>query len=116
MRSLSDEEMENYRRPYANDLDRKPLWQYIQDFFVGKNHQQVLDCVAEYSKFLQETEIPKLMLYTVPGFVTTMNCVEWCQNNLPNLRTADLEEGLYLAPESNPKMFGQILSDWYLEI
>jgi haloalkane dehalogenase len=115
-RPLSAEIMENYRRPFATKLDRKPLWQFIQDFFVGKNHQQVLGCVAEYSKFLQETDIPKLMLYTVPGFVTTMNCVEWCRDNLPNLQIADLDEGLYLAPESNSKIFGQILRDWYLEI
>ena len=113
---LTNEEVNNYKQPFLSVSDRKPLWQYIQDFFVGENHQQLLDHVTEYSEYLKQSPIPKLMLYTVPGFVTTMDSVKWSQDNLPNLQSADLEEGLYLAPESNPHIFSQILLDWYEKI
>jgi haloalkane dehalogenase len=116
LHKLTDEEINNYKQPFLSISDRKPLWQYIQDFFVAKNNQQLLNYVTEYSEKLKQSPIPKLMLYTVPGFVTTMDCVKWSQDNLPNLQTADLEEGLYLAPESNPLLFSQILLDWYENI
>ncbi|MCK4608774.1 MAG: haloalkane dehalogenase [Gammaproteobacteria bacterium] len=110
---LSEETLTNYREPFLSLEGRKPLLQYVQDFFIGKNRVQVLDSISQYSDFLQQSPIPKLMLYTTPGFVTTMDSVTWCEGNLPNLQAVDLEEGLYLAPESNPKIFSNILLDWY---
>jgi len=116
LHDLNDEEMDNYKKPFLTPRDRRPLWQYVQDFFIGENRQKVIECVTQYSEYLKTSKVPKLLMYTIPGFVTTMDCVKWCRDNLPNLRVADLEEDLYLAPESNPFIFNQILRDWYLEI
>lgn len=116
LRNFNDEDMDNYKNPFLTPKNRRPLWQYVQDFFVGESRHKITECVTQYSEYLKTSYVPKLLLYTVPGFVTTMECVKWCQDNLPNLRVADLEEDLYLAPESNPRIFSQILRDWYLEI
>ncbi|KPJ67465.1 MAG: haloalkane dehalogenase [Coxiella sp. DG_40] len=116
LHNLNDEEMNNYKKPFLTSKDRKPLWQYIQDFFIGENRHKITECVTQYSEYLKTSHVPKLLMYTVPGFVTTMECVRWCQDNLPNLCVADLEEDLYLAPESNPRIFSHVLRDWYLEI
>ena len=113
LNKLNVEVMDNYKQPFLAVSDRMPLWQHIQEFFVVQNSQQLLNYVAEFSEYLKQSPIPKLMLYTVPGFIITMDCVKWAQSNLSNLQTADLEDGLYLAPESNPLLFGQLLLDWY---
>ncbi len=113
---LNAEVIDNYKQPFLSASDRVPLWQHIQEFFIDQNSQQLLNYVVEYSEYLKQSLIPKLMLYIVPGFIVTMDCVKWAQNNLSNLQTADLEEGLYLAPESNPLLFGQVLLDWYENI
>lgn len=116
LNKLNAEVIDNYKQPFLSVSDRMPLWQHIQEFFVDQNPRQLLNYVAEYSEYLKQSPIPKLMLYTVPGFIVTMDCVKWAQNNLSNLQTADIEEGFYLAPESNPLLFGQILLDWYENI
>lgn len=115
--SLSKEAKKQYKKPFAKAKDRKLLWQYIQDFSItGAGYKKVIDRVTTYSKYLTKSSIPKLMLYTTPGFLTTMDTVQWCSENFPNLQLGDLEDGLHLPQESNPQMFGQILRDWYLKI
>lgn len=105
-----------YKKTFNTPSDRELLWQYIQDFSVGANKSKVAERINAYSKWLTETTIPKLMLYSVPGLITTIDSVAWCKDNLPNLVTADLEEGLHFEQETNPQLFGQILRDWYLSL
>lgn len=111
--SLSEKDISHYKQPYLNTDDRKPIWRYIRDL---SENEEMHQCMANYSSHLQKSSIPKLMMYSNPGFTTSMDTVNWCKSNLPNLSLADLDEGMHLAQETNPQLFSQILSDWYIKI
>lgn len=112
--NMEHETVQVYQQPFVNSEDRQPLWQYFNELFQLKESDgKISEIIAENTKYLEKTKLPKLMLYSNPGFLTTMQMVEWCRKNLPNLQIVDLEEGLHLGQETNPQLFGHILNDWF---
>ncbi|ACJ20284.1 haloalkane dehalogenase [Coxiella burnetii] len=114
MRKLSDEEMANYRRPFLTKESRKPLWQYLQDLPLGDSKRPVVKLIKNYSQWLKQAPQPKLMMYAVPGFVTTMATVQWAKEHLPNLTLVEFSDVLHFAQESIPDIFSEELRKWYL--
>lgn len=113
LRKLSKEEFENYRKPFADPESRKPLWQYIQDLPLGEGNG-VFALIEKYSQWLQQAPQPKLMLYAVPGFITTMAMVQWAKEHIQNLTLVELQDALHFAQESAPDVFCKELRNWYL--
>lgn len=116
IRTLRAEELEAYRSPFPTPESRRPLWQYIQDLPLGKGPEDVIKLIEDYSSWLQKTDIPKLMLYAIPGFITTVETVQWAKDNIKNLKLIGLDDVLHFAQESVPELFGQTLRDWYLNL
>lgn len=116
LRDLSDEELSYYREPFAEPDDRLPLWQYVQELPLGKERTDVVNLIDEYSKKLRASKMPKLMFFAVPGFITTIDTVSWCRDNLQNLEIIDLGEAMHFAQESNPDAFATNLEQWYQEL
>jgi haloalkane dehalogenase len=116
LRELTAEELENYRAPFSTPESRELLWQYIQDLpFVNKSNSGTVKRISHYSHCLQKSALPKLLMYTIPGFITTIETMEWCQKHLSHLTLADLGEGLHFVQESNPRAFSEALATWYVE-
>jgi haloalkane dehalogenase len=116
MRKLTPEEMDMYRAPFPTIESRKPLWQYIQDLPLGKGPDDVIKLIDSYSQWLQETDIEKLMIYAIPGFITTVETVAWARERLHNLKLVGLDDVLHLAQESIPEIFADALLNWLEEI
>ncbi len=114
IRNLTEQEMNEYNKPFPTPESRKPLWQYIQDLPLGKGPEDVVELITRYSDWLQRSPIPKLMLYAVPGFITTMDTVKWAKDHIKNLQLVGLDDTLHFAQESIPDLFGQKLREWYL--
>lgn len=114
LRELTKEEIAHYREPFPTAESRKPLWQYVQDLPLGDGPADVIQLMEEYCAALEKSSIPKLMLYSIPGFVTTMNTVIWCREHLKNLSLVDLGAALHFAQETNPIAFRNALAEWYL--
>lgn len=114
---LSEKEMQEYRAPFPTPESRKPLWQYVQELPMGdaKPHD-VVELIRAYSNWLQKTTIPKLLLYAVPGFITTIESVQWSRDHLPNSELICLDDVLHCAQESAPEQFAQALLTWYKAI
>lgn len=112
MRQLSDKEMEHYREPFLQEGAGKPILQYLKELPHGSGKSTVETLITDYSKKLTKSKLPKLMLYSVPGFITTIATVMWAKDNLPNLEIVDLGEELHLVQESNPKLLGEAISVW----
>jgi haloalkane dehalogenase len=114
IRQLTETEMKHYREPFQKPESRQLIWQHITEMpFFEKGDSKVMKIVQKYSDYLQTTAIPKLMLYAVPGFITTMGSVIWCKENLPNVELACLDDALHLAQESMPEQFSSVLLNWY---
>jgi haloalkane dehalogenase len=112
MRMLTDQEMNVYREPFKQQGSGKPLRQYLDDLPNGDSKNKVNQLISEYSTKLIKSKLPKLMLYTVPGFITTIETAMWAKENLPNLEIVDIGEELHYAQESNPMLMGEAISIW----
>jgi haloalkane dehalogenase len=109
---LSEEELENYRKPFSKVGDGKPVLQYINELPNATQASTVDNLIANYTKKLTHSDLPKLLLYSVPGFVTTIATVMWAKKNLPRLEIVDIGEELHLAQETNPTLIGETISIW----
>ena len=112
MRKLSHEEIQQYREPFLEKGSGKPISQYIHELPNGNQTSVIDKIIAEYSSKLTKSSLPKLMLYSVPGFITTIASAMWAKENMPNLEIEDIGEELHLAQESCPELIGESISIW----
>lgn len=112
MRRLNDEEMKHYSEPFNTPGGNRPIWQYLQDLPLGREGR-VLELIKNYSDKLCQSALPKLLMYALPGFNTTMDTVVWAKESLPHLTLVDIGEALHYAQESNPQAIGEAISAWY---
>jgi haloalkane dehalogenase len=112
MRKLTDEEMEYYQAPFANPQHRQLLWQFLLDLPYNENAKDVANLISQYSDKLVHSSIPKLMLYAIPGYSTTVDMLIWAKDHLKNLKLVDLGEDLHYVEESKPKEVGTAIASW----
>lgn len=112
MRQLTETELKNYREPFLKEGTGKPIVAYLKELPNGNVDNKVEALISAYSKKLTKSKLPKLLLYSVPGFITTIATVMWAKDHLPNLEIVDIGEELHLAQESNPKLLGEAISVW----
>lgn len=112
LRELTPDEMQNFRQPFLEKNSAKPILQFIKELPRGNGGTEVDKIIAAYSKKLTQSSLPKLMLYSLPGFLTPIATVMWAKENLPNLELIDIGEELHLAQESYPERMGETISAW----
>lgn len=112
IRTLNDDEMKYYQSPFLKEGSAKPLQQFLQDIPINNKNDEVIDLISNYSKKLTQSNLPKLMLYSIPGFVTTIATVVWAKEHLPRLEIVEVGEELHYAQESNPFLMGEAISIW----
>lgn len=116
MRKLSAEEMRHYLEPLNNAEGEKLLKQYLDELPRGDGKSSADELIERYSKKLTHSELPKLMLYSIPGFITSIDTAMWAKDNLPNLELVDIGEEWHFAQESYPKLIGETISVWMQSI
>lgn len=112
MNQLNDNDLATYREPFLKNGSVKPIMQYIQDAPCGDGQSEIDRLMKHYSEKLVQSTLPKLLLYSIPGFITTMATVMWAKAHLKNLELIDVGEELHLGQESNPAMIGESISVW----
>lgn len=90
----------------------KAIQQYWQELPSGEGNSKVDQRIAAYAQKLSESPLPKLLLYSMPGFITTMATVVWAKQHLPHLEVGYLGEELHFAQESNPQLMAELISAW----
>ncbi|MBU0515966.1 MAG: haloalkane dehalogenase [Proteobacteria bacterium] len=113
VRRLTEEEMNQYREPFTNPADRKPVWRWPNEIPIEGRPADVVELVGAYNHWLQRTPRPKLLLYAAPGALIRPPMVEWCRDHLSNLETVDLGDGVHFLQEDHPHRIGAALADWY---
>jgi haloalkane dehalogenase len=112
-RPLSDTEMNFYREPFHDPASRVPIWRFPRDTPIGGEPPDVWEAVTAYSERLQRSALPKLMLYVTPGALLTAEHVEWCEQNIQNLKSVYIGPGVHFVPESSPHQIGREVAIWY---
>ncbi len=112
MRKMNSEEMKHYREPFAEKNAGKPIAQYLTELTSMTDGDKLDKLISNYTDQLTRSQLPKLLLYSVPGFVTTMAAIMWAKANVPKLEITDIGEELHLAQESHPEIMGETISVW----
>ena len=116
MRKLSETEMNYYREPFRTQRDRLPIMGFINELPVAGVPGAIASLVSSYCEKLKRSSIPKLLIYADPGAITTAGDVEWCRNNLPNLKTVSIGPGIHFHQEDNPDGVGSEIAAWLAAI
>jgi haloalkane dehalogenase len=112
MRPLTEVEMDCYRQPFLENNSNKPILQNLRELLVDKEKEKINELIMDYSRKLSHSSLPKLMLYSIPGFITNMTTLMWAKDNLSNLELIEIGEELHLAQEGNPRIMGEAISAW----
>lgn len=104
--------MQCYRQPFMSAGSAQPIIQYINDAPHGTGKSEIDTLLQNDTEKLMTSTLPKLLLYSIPGFITTMATIMWAKKNLTNLELMDVGEEFHLAQESNPTIIGESISIW----
>ena len=72
MRELTEEEMNEYRRPFLNSgEDRRPTLSWPRQIPIQGEPKEVVEVVENYSNWLSSSDLPKLFINADPGSILT---------------------------------------------
>jgi haloalkane dehalogenase len=111
LRTLSDAEMAEYRRPFARaGEDRRPTLSWPRQIPVDGEPADVAQIVSSYAGWMSRTDIPKLFINADPGSILTGPQREFCRT-WPN-QTEVTVPGLHFLQEDSAELMGAALSRW----
>jgi haloalkane dehalogenase len=116
VRKLSEEEKDHYGAPFKTIQSRKPVRQWPCEIPIDGQPADVHDAMSDYSQKLQESELPKILFFASPGAIIDSQYVDWCKQNLKNLKVVDIGEGVHYIQEDNPHLIGEELAKWYQDL
>ena len=109
MRELSEEEMDEYRRPFLNPgEDRRPTLSWPRQIPIQGEPKEVVEVVENYSKWLSSSDLPKLFINADPGSILTGKQREFCRS-WPNQEEVTVK-GTHFMQEDSPNEIGKAVS------
>ena len=111
MRKMSDEEMAEYRRPFANPgEDRRPTLTWPRQIPIEGQPADVVAVVEDYSAWLAKSTIPKLFINADPGSILVGRQREVCRA-WPN-QTEVTVKGTHFIQEDSPDEIGRAVAEF----
>ena len=115
IRRLSDEEIEEYRRPFLNPgEDRRPTLSWPREIPIEGQPANVCEIVNQYAEWMQTNDIPKLFINAEPGAITTGRIRDFCRSW--KNQTEVTVKGIHFIQEDSPDDIGKAISTWYKNI
>jgi len=106
LRKLADEEMAEYRRPFATPgEDRRPTLTWPRMIPIEGEPKDVVAVVEDYSRWLAASPLPKLFINADPGSILVGRQRDFCRA-WPN-QTEVTVKGLHFLQEDSPDVIGQ---------
>ena len=109
--------LQYYASHYLLPSQRQVFLQYAKELPLG--HSSVASHALEvmmdgYKDYLCDNVVPKLVLYSTPGFVADADCLNWVKQNVLNVTVTNIGMGYHYAPETNPTAFIEGLQTWLI--
>lgn len=112
LRTLSEEEMAVYRRPYTQPGEsRRPTLTWPREIPVEGEPADVANIVTKYGEWLSTSPLPKLFINADPGAILLGAQREFCRS-WPNQREVTVK-GVHFIQEDSPTEIGAAVADWY---
>ena len=106
LRDLTEEEMNVYRRPYLEPGEpRRPTLTWPRELPINGEPEDVVGIVDDYSKWLAQSDVPKLFVNAEPGAILTGSQREFCRT-WPNQEDVTVR-GAHFVQEDSPHEIGE---------
>jgi haloalkane dehalogenase len=116
MRTLSDEEMGQYRRPFAEPGEgRRPTLTWPREIPIEGEPADVAAIVAAYADWLATSRVPKLFVKAEPGLLISGGANLDFARGLP-AQTEVKVSGLHFVQEDSPDEIGRAIARWMQEL
>jgi haloalkane dehalogenase len=110
LRRLSEEEMNEYRRPFAEPGEgRRPTLSWARQLPIDGEPADVIEIVTAYGEWLASSLVPKFYIQGDPGRVVPKQhaiCLAW------STQSTVIVKGLHNLHEDSPDEIGQAIADW----
>ena len=111
LRQLSEVEMDEYRRPFAEPGEgRRPTLTWPRQIPIGGEPAEVVAIVEAYAKWLSTSDVPKLFVNAEPGAILVGAQRDFCRT-WPN-QTEVTVPGKHFIQEDSPEEIERALCDW----
>jgi len=115
LRTLTDDEMAEYRRPFAEPGEgRRPTLTWPRQIPVDGEPTDVVAIVEAYRDWLTTSPVPKLFINAEPGAILTGQQRELART-FPNQVEVTVS-GVHFIQEDSPDQIGSALADWYKQL
>lgn len=115
IRDLTEEEMEVYRHPFREPGEtRRPTLTWPRELPIDDEPEDVVEIVENYSRWMSETDIPKLFINAEPGVILTGEMREFCRTW--SMQEEVTVEGLHFIQEDSPREIGEAIADFVARI
>ena len=112
VRTLSPEELDNYRKPFLDPENRQSLYEMSKIFPVAGNPPEVYQAVESYNSWLLENEIPKLFFWADPGKIMPLKLSKYYSKNLKNVKSVPVGHAKHYLQEDHPHLIGAEIKGW----
>lgn len=111
LRKLSEEEMQAYREPFANEgEDRRPTLTWPRQIPLAGEPADVVEIVNDYAKWLSQSPLPKLLVKANPGAILKGSVLEFARS-WPNQKEIEVA-GSHFIQEDSPEEIGSAVADF----
>jgi haloalkane dehalogenase len=113
VRKLSEEEMDQYRKPYLEEASRKPVFVWPNEIPIDGHPKDNAEIVERYAAKLKESDIPKLLLWAKPGAIIKEKGRNRIINEFKNVKDVYLGKGKHYLQEDHPDKIGTAITGWF---
>lgn len=116
MRTLSDEEMCHYRRPFVNPGEgRRPMLSWPRDVPLAGEPAEVVAVIEEFDAWLAESDVPKLFVRADPGVIQSKQRILDVVRSWPNQAEVTVP-GRHFLQEDSADEIGCAIASFVREI
>src|SRR5215469_523696 len=112
LRTLSAEEMAQYRRPFAEPgEERRPTLTWVRQIPIEGEPADVAAIAAAYAEWLATSNVPKLFVKAEPGLLIASGANLDFARGLPAQSEVTVA-GVHYLQEDSPDEIGRAIADW----
>jgi haloalkane dehalogenase len=112
VRTLSQEELEEYRAPFPTAESRRPIWQFANELPIAGEPADVDAVLRAAHERLAASRYPKLLFVGDPGALVSPAAAEDCARQLHDCELVGLGVGHHYLQEDHADAIGDALARW----
>ena len=110
IRDLSEDEMNEYRKPFYSEADRQPTLDWPRHIPLDNEPKEMAEVVQDYADWMAQNEIPKLFINAEPGAILIGPQREFCR--AWKNQTEVTVKGKHFIQEDSPHEIGSAIKEW----